>query len=96
MTPNTIQIDTMPYAAAHKRLPRDSHLATWTFVIDREEVRIYGSYAEACALARLEARLRDAQSGVVLLERTAAGRVHTGELPGSTFPSRYTRARSSR
>lgn len=78
-TRHTIHIDTSRYTAAHDGLPLDDHFATWTFVIDSTHVNIYGNFADACTLARLQARLWDAPSNSVFLAGSvASGRVHRG------------------
>lgn len=58
--PDKITIDYSDYAAKYGQLPGDGAMACWTFVIDNEPFVVCGSFAEACAKAKLYVRLYDA------------------------------------
>ena len=79
--PDKIIIDYTRYAAKHGTLPGDGAVATWTFDIDGETFAVYGSFAEACAKAKLYVRLYDAsENQVVLVDRSPRQRLQLESL----------------
>ena len=65
-------IDMAEYISGAGRVPGDDHLAMWTFVIAGTPATFYGSFRDACALAKIHARLWDVRPGKVVLERREA------------------------
>ncbi|MCH7537690.1 MAG: hypothetical protein IID57_07540 [Proteobacteria bacterium] len=66
---STDSIDTSGYFSDASRVPGDDYLAMWTFVIGGTPATFYGSFRDACALAKIHARLWDVRAGQVVLER---------------------------
>ncbi|MCH7908052.1 MAG: hypothetical protein IIB38_00355 [Candidatus Hydrogenedentes bacterium] len=69
---NTESIDMSGYLSDAGRVPGDDHLAMWTFAIGGTPATFYGSFRDACALAKIHARLWDVRLGKVVLERREA------------------------
>jgi hypothetical protein len=70
-------IDTSRFQARYARLPLDTEMGAWTFIIDSEPVRFFGSFAEARSLAKLYARMHDhATDAIELDQHGAIGRVY--------------------
>lgn len=70
-------IDTSGFQARYARLPLDSEMGAWTFIIDGEPVRFFGSFAEARSLAKLYARMHDHVDDAIELNAYGAiGRVY--------------------
>jgi hypothetical protein len=65
--PNKITIDYSGYAEKFGQLPGDGAMACWTFLIDGEPFVVCGSFAEACAKAKLYVRLYDAVNDTIAL-----------------------------
>lgn len=73
-----ISIDTARFEARYARVPLESERGSWTFVIDGEPVRFFGSYSEACSLVKLYVRMHDfACDAIQLDEFGVAGRVRS-------------------
>ena len=74
----TIPIDTSRYEARYARLPLESERGSWTFVVDGEILRFFGTYPEACSLVKLYARMHDlACDAIQLDEFGVTGRVRS-------------------
>ncbi len=70
-------IDTSTFQARFERIPLDSDRGAWTFIIDGEPIRLFGSFAEARSLAKLYARMHDhAGESIELNNHGAIGRVY--------------------
>lgn len=70
-------IDTSRFQAQYARPPLDTETGAWTFIIDGEPVRFFGSFAEARSLARLYARMHDhADDAIELNHHGTTGRVY--------------------
>lgn len=70
-------IDTSRFQARYARPPLESERGAWTFIIDDEPVRFFGSFAEARSLAKLYARMHDhCESAIELNEHDTIGRVY--------------------
>lgn len=72
-----LNIDMSSFQARYARLPLDTETGAWTFVIDSEPVRFFGSFAEARSLAKLYARMHDhTEHAIELNQHNAIGRVY--------------------
>ncbi len=70
-------IDYSKYDASNAKRPKEHQVAAWTFAIDGRPAKIFGSFASACAQAKLYARLSDDATGVIGLEGAArCGRLY--------------------
>jgi hypothetical protein len=70
-------IDTSRFQARYARPPVDSETGAWTFIIDGEPMRFFGSFAEARSLAKLYARMHDhADEAIELNAHGTIGRVY--------------------
>lgn len=68
---NSYYFDLTPFLSRHSRFPKDDQLGSWTFVIDGESLTVFGAFAEACAQAKLYARIADSPSNLIVLENGA-------------------------
>lgn len=70
-------IDTSGFQQRYARLPLDSEMGAWTFIINGEPMQLFGAYAETQTLAKFYARMREHEvSAIELNAFGVTGRVH--------------------